>query len=167
MPSWFNSKTNPEGFKNFLSMVSNVNLFLESNLKEEQKKHIQEELLESNLKDEQQKHIQEEQQDYIQQQVQVILLLGMVYSSYDKPSRGQLFRDNCRIHGLESLGYDVYTLDNAHFSSISGDSNKHCSTNFADSRRMIRSVRNLWGNLKFDHIALDYFYSPVQHFSYN
>ena len=139
--SWFNPDKNPSGFDNFLSTIASLSSFLQE--KEKEAEIVQ------------------------QQQQEVILLLGMVYSSYDKPSRGQLFRDNCRIHGLESLGYDVYTLDNAHFSSISGDSNKHCSTNFADSRRMIRSVRNLWGNLKFDHIALDYFYSPVQHFSYN
>jgi len=141
--SWFNPDKNPSGFDNFLSTIASLSSFLQEKEKEAQEKEKEAEIVQ-------------------QQQQEVILLLGMVYSSYDKPSRGQLFRDRSRIKGLESLGYNVYTLDHNHLSSIRGSLDKHLSANFADSRRMIRSLKKLWNDLQFDHITFDYFYSPVK-----
>jgi len=147
--SWFNPNTNPEGFNKFVSMIESLN-----SCSKDQKDFLQEKKKEEEI-------VQQQEQEQ-----EVILLLGMVYSSYEKPSRGQLYRDRSRIKGLESLGYNVYTLDHNHLSSIKGSLNKHLSANFTDSRRMIRSLKELWGDLQFDHIALDYFYSPVLFPSY-
>jgi hypothetical protein len=93
------------------------------------------------------------------------LLLGMVYSTETKPKRGQEFRDRVRCEALETLGgYEVFSLDNKHnhMDLTECKENKHCTSNFCDARRMIRSVEDRWGfDLKFDVIILDYFFSPV------
>lgn len=88
------------------------------------------------------------------------LLLGMVYSEEFEPKRGQEYRDRVRCEALEELGYSVYTLDNKHKDTVLGH-NKHCQANFADARRMFRSISTRWGDVQFDHIILDYFFSPV------
>ena len=92
-----------------------------------------------------------------------ILLLGMVYSVEEKPKRGQEFRDRVRCESLENFGFDVYTLDNKHLSSDLDEckKGKHCTANFCDFRRMQRSIIDTWGNIQFDCIILDYFFSPV------
>ena len=90
-----------------------------------------------------------------------ILLLGMVYSEEMEPKRGQEFRDRVRCLALEIMGYSVKTLDNKHDDTMI-ESGKHCSANFADARRMLKSMRSKWGNdVEFDKIILDYFFSPV------
>ena len=105
-----------------------------------------------------------------------VLLLGMVFTEYlkliswkntklgittlDRPNRGQEYRDMVRCKGLESLGYDVRTLDNKH-SVDRAQENKHCHTSFCDPRRMKQSLFGLWGDKKFDAVILDYFFSPV------
>jgi hypothetical protein len=84
----------------------------------------------------------------------------------DRPSRGQEFRDRVRCEALENLGYDVYTLDNKH-PEVRGPAGKHCRANFADPRRMIKSIKFTWGNdIVFDSIILDYFFSPVSNLQY-
>ena len=59
------------------------------------------------------------------------------------------------------ISYQAYTLDDKH----TGDkvsSGRHCMANFADSRRMLKQMTAKWGNERgeFDHIILDYFFSP-------
>ena len=88
------------------------------------------------------------------------LLLGMVFSEEFEPKRGQEYRDRVRCEALEELGYTVYTLDNKHEDVTLGH-NKHCQANFADARRMFRSIKTRWGGVSFDYIILDYFFSPV------
>jgi hypothetical protein len=94
---------------------------------------------------------------------QKVLLLGMVHSFESRPSFGQEFRDGVRCRALEQQGFEVYTLDDKHTEdeAIAG---KHCKANFADSRRMISSMRSTWGAITFDIIILDYFFCPVSNF---
>jgi len=83
----------------------------------------------------------------------------MVYSEEMEPKRGQEYRDRVRCDALEKIGHKVYTLDDKH----NGDrikSGRHCQANFADSRRMHKMMRSKWGNIEFDNIILDYFFSP-------
>jgi hypothetical protein len=89
-----------------------------------------------------------------------VLLLGMVYSEQELPNIGQEYRDRVRCMGLESHGYEVFTLDNKH-SEKKNKNGKHCMCSFTDSRRMALSMKNQWGNISFDLIILDYFFSPV------
>lgn len=92
------------------------------------------------------------------------LLLGMVFSEEMEPKRGQEFRDRVRCEALEKMGYSVKTLDNKH-DDMEARFGKHCRANFADSRRMLKSMRSKWGgNFQFDDIILDYFFSPVIYF---
>jgi hypothetical protein len=90
------------------------------------------------------------------------LLLGMVYSEEQEPKRGQEFRDRVRCSALENRGqYEIFTLDNKH-NGEDARQGKHCRANFADQRRMISSMRRLWGDdIGFDIVILDYFFSPV------
>ena len=92
-----------------------------------------------------------------------ILLLGMVYSEEMEPKRGQEFRDRVRCEALEKFHHcSAYSLDNKH-STESSRLGKHCTANFADSRRMLKSIKDTWGNdISFDLIILDYFFSPVR-----
>lgn len=93
------------------------------------------------------------------------LLLGMVYSLEQTPKRGQEFRDRVRCESLEKNGHEVYTLDNKHGDSMGSKvkSGRHCTTNFSDTRRMIRSMKDAWGaDVRFSYIILDYFFSPVR-----
>jgi hypothetical protein len=47
------------------------------------------------------------------------LLLGMVYSTEERATRGQGYRDRVRCEALEnSAGYRVHTLDNKHDSKL-------------------------------------------------
>ena len=91
-----------------------------------------------------------------------VLLLGMVYSEEMHPKRGQEFRDRVRCEAMEHRRkWDVYTLDNKHDEegSVPG---KHCRANFADPRRMVKSIRDAWGHdVTFDAVVLDYFFCPV------
>ena len=90
-----------------------------------------------------------------------ILLLGMVYSTEQRPIVGQEYRDRVRIKGLEMLGYDVYTLDDKHEISFKTEPGKHCSSNFCDKRRLKNDMETAWGkSLRFDYIILDYFWCP-------
>lgn len=89
------------------------------------------------------------------------LLLGVVFAAKDtssKPKRGQGFRDRVRCEALEKHGYTVRSLDNKH--DDTGLPN-HVTANFADPRRMLRSMAAKWGSEKYEHIILDYFFSPV------
>jgi hypothetical protein len=88
------------------------------------------------------------------------LLLGMVFSTEQSPKRGQMFRDRIRCESLEHLGYSVYTLDNKH-EITTAQIGKHCRTNFAQSRRMLKDINSIWGyNNQFNVIILDYFFCP-------
>lgn len=105
-----------------------------------------------------------------------ILLLGMVFTEYsklishkntklgitvlDRPNRGQEYRDMVRCKGLESLGFDVRTLDNKHSIDRAVD-NKHCQASFCDPRRLRRSIADAFEGNQFEYIILDYFFSPV------
>lgn len=84
----------------------------------------------------------------------------MVFSEEFSPKRGQEYRDRIRCEALEKHGYTVMTLDNKH-TDHNIASGKHCQANFADARRMVRSIESKWGNQVFDEIILDYFFSPV------
>jgi hypothetical protein len=97
------------------------------------------------------------------------LLLGMVFATEQKAKRGQEYRDRVRCEALENIGYTVRTLDNKHADK---DLSKHCTANFSDTRRMMRAMDTKLPGEKFDHVILDYFFSPVrklqlfpQHFS--
>ena len=92
-----------------------------------------------------------------------VLLLGMFYSKGFEPSRGQGFRDGIRCQAVENVGYSVWSLDDKH--SATGSEvieGKHCQTNFANARRMAMALRRSWPQILFDHIILDYFFSPVR-----
>lgn len=53
------------------------------------------------------------------------LLLGVVFSKEQNPSRGQGFRDRVRCEALEKEngGYVVHTLDNKHDPELAKDGN--------------------------------------------
>lgn len=87
-----------------------------------------------------------------------VLLLGMVYSNQTKPMRGQEYRDRVRCEALKSLGYEVYTLDDKHNSD---NLPNHVMANFNNHRVMMKSIKAKWGDIQFDAIMLDYFFSPV------
>jgi len=86
------------------------------------------------------------------------LLLGMVYSKQDRPTRGQEYRDRVRCEAMENIGYHVRTLDDKHDDS---HLEKHCQANFSDTRRMLESMKVKWERISFDFVILDYFFSPV------
>jgi hypothetical protein len=90
-----------------------------------------------------------------------VLLLGMVFAhTATEPKRGQEFRDRVRCEAVNKLGYQVYTLDDKHEDI---DIEEHCDANFADPRRMIKKMKNKWNDtIKFNHVILDYFFSPVK-----
>ena len=87
------------------------------------------------------------------------LLLGVVFAKEQRAKRGQEYRDRVRCEAMENLGYSVRTLDNKH--SDAG-LDKHCTANFSDTRRMMKSMEAKWDGIKFDHVILDYFFSPVR-----
>jgi len=89
----------------------------------------------------------------------MVLLLGMVYNPTKmNPTRGQEFRDRVRCESLEALGKRVYTLDDKHDDLTLP---RHCQTNFANARRMLRAMETRWGpDVRFESIHLDYFFSP-------
>jgi len=89
-----------------------------------------------------------------------VLLLGMVFAhSAMEPKRGQEFRDRVRCESVNKLGYQVYSLDDKHHDA---DILEHCDANFADPRRMIKKMKLKWtDDIQFQHIILDYFFSPV------
>ena len=86
------------------------------------------------------------------------LLLGVVFATEQRAKRGQEYRDRVRCEAMESIGYNVKTLDNKH--SDAG-LDKHCTANFSDIRRMMKSMDAKWDGVKFDHIIMDYFFCPV------
>lgn len=99
-----------------------------------------------------------------------VLLLGVFHCrKFDdrvagkEPNRGQLFRDGVRSKALEDAGYIVRSLDNKHHEKdVNLGDEIHCNANFADSRRMSKALRSTFGeDIIFDHIILDYFFSPV------
>jgi hypothetical protein len=89
------------------------------------------------------------------------LLLGVFYTDTFRsagPQRGQVFRDGIRTTALQQTGYSVHTLDNKH---IDANARIHCNADFTDCRRMHAAMRKTFGEDKtFDHIILDYFFSP-------
>jgi hypothetical protein len=87
-----------------------------------------------------------------------VLLLGMVFSTETEPKRGQEFRDRVRCSAVAAHGYRVRTLDNKHSDAEIAN---HCCANFVDSRRMLKALSSKWANESYDHIILDYFFSPV------
>lgn len=107
-------------------------------------------------------------------EMKACLLLGVFHSrKFDhrpegkEPNRGQGFRDGVRSKALEDLGYLVRSLDDKHSEPdvFPGDE-IHCTANFADARRMIKALRKSFGDeLSFDHVVLDYFFSPVSNIS--
>ena len=90
---------------------------------------------------------------------------------------GQEGRDRTRIDAMEKLGWNVYTSDDKHPQAqkrlervaykkstklvrIETELPQHCDTNFA-MRGFFTDIRTRFGtNIKFDAIALDYFFSP-------
>jgi len=88
----------------------------------------------------------------------------MYFSTEDKPKCGQGFRDKVRCEALESLGYEVFTLDDKHKEN-NALKNRHCEANFADHLRMFKSISNRWPDIMsgtgFGMIILDYFFSPA------
>ena len=98
------------------------------------------------------------------------LLLGVFHSrKFDdrqagkEPNRGQGFRDGVRSKALEDNGYIVRSLDNKHSEDVKVGDEIHCNANFADARRMSKAIKSSFGNdIAFDHIILDYFFSPVR-----
>ena len=93
------------------------------------------------------------------QQPNNVLLLGMVFAHQaTEPKRGQEFRDRVRCEALNNLGYNIYTLDDKHEDTMIRE---HCRANFADTRRMMQSMEHKWKNVRFEHVILDYFFSPV------
>lgn len=91
-----------------------------------------------------------------------VLLLGMVFAHQaTEPKRGQEFRDRVRCEALKNLGYNIFTLDDKHEDAVIEE---HCRANFADTRRMMQSMKTKWEKVHFDHIVLDYFFSPVSPF---
>lgn len=94
------------------------------------------------------------------------LLLGCVYANEFTPKRGQEYRDRVRCEALERIGYEVYTLDDKHEETRESVPGRHCKANFSDARRMAMCIRQVWGyTISFDVIILDYFFSPVSHYS--
>ena len=97
------------------------------------------------------------------------LLLGVFHSrKFDdrvagkEPNRGQLFRDGVRSKALEDAGYIVRSLDDKHQETVKSGDEIHCTANFADARRMSKALKSTFGeDIVFDHIILDYFFSPV------
>ena len=97
------------------------------------------------------------------------LLLGVFHSrKFDdrvagkEPNRGQLFRDGVRSKALEDAGYIVRSLDDKHQEVVKRGDEIHCTANFADARRMLKALKSSFGESTiFDHIILDYFFSPV------
>lgn len=84
----------------------------------------------------------------------------MVFSTEHRPRRGQEFRDRVRCEALES-SYTVYTMDDKH-DATQATVDRHCTANFADTHRMLKSMDCTWGpDLSFDMIVLDYFFSPA------
>lgn len=106
------------------------------------------------------------------------LLLGMVFSIEKDPLTGQMFRDRVRCEAMERLGFNVKTLDDKHDGDVEraasdptsfSDDDKnyakrgtHCRANFAQCRRMLKSMEDAWGvDQSFDQIILDYFFCPA------
>ncbi len=87
-----------------------------------------------------------------------VLLLGMVFSEEFEPKRGQEYRDRVRCEAMEKLGYRIKTLDDKHEDT---DIEQHCTANFAGARRMLSAMGKRWKDPFFDHVILDYFFSPV------
>jgi hypothetical protein len=99
-----------------------------------------------------------------------VLLLGVFHSrKFDdrvpgkEPNRGQGFRDGVRSKALEDAGYTVRSLDDKHVEpNVKLGDEIHCTANFADARRMSKALKSTFGaDMTFDHIILDYFFSPV------
>lgn len=104
------------------------------------------------------------------------LLLGVFHSrkfndrvAGKEPNRGQLFRDGVRSKALEDDGFIVRSLDNKHHETdVKCGDEIHCNANFADSRRMSKALRSAFGDdIIFDHVILDYFFSPVSYYLVN
>lgn len=90
-----------------------------------------------------------------------IFLLGIVDSNWAKPTTGQEFRDKLRCDSLRKLHYSVKTFDDKHDGK---NLINHCRSNFCDARRMKQAMDLKWGRnyvYSFDHVVLDYFFSPV------
>ena len=102
-------------------------------------------------------------------EMESVLLLGVFHSrKFDErvagtePNRGQGFRDGVRSKALEDAGYIVKSLDNKHSEEVKLGEEIHCNANFADARRMSKALKSSFGeSVAFDHIILDYFFSPV------
>lgn len=83
----------------------------------------------------------------------------MVYSTEQRPKRGQEFRDRVRCEALDT-SYTVYTMDDKHSADLATP-DRHCTANFADTHRMLKAMESTWGpDMSFDMIVLDYFFSP-------
>ena len=107
------------------------------------------------------------------------LLLGMVYADERRYLRGQESRDRIRCDALERRRFDVVTLDDKHpeiqqrFIRVKGKLQevhtyllRHIHTNMVDTIRMSKAIQQKIGDKKFDHICLDYFFSPVSYISF-
>jgi hypothetical protein len=99
-----------------------------------------------------------------------VLVLGLVRSIKwnlfkGEPNRGQEFRDGCRADALQRTGYNVRSLDNKHQEVVPFGEDIHCTANFADARRMSKALKSSFGdNQEYDHVILDYFFSPVSYY---
>eukprot|EP01036_Dinobryon_divergens_P024760 gene24760-33235_t len=80
------------------------------------------------------------------------------------PKRGQESRDRVRCVALEDPGFFVHTLDDKHddLPLVHLVHGKNCNSNFNNHRNLIRLIKSKWGgDIKFSHIILDYFFSPI------
>lgn len=105
------------------------------------------------------------------------LLLGMVYSNEKDPLTGQMYRDRVRCEAMERMGYCVKTMDDKHDGDLERETSSgfveddsknfarrgtHVRANFANCRRMLKSIDDTWGShISFDQIILDYFFCPA------
>ena len=104
-----------------------------------------------------------------------VLLLGMVYWDTDALTVDTLVRyvgdgtltpaearDTARCLAIEAAhpGAEVYTVSNANIGNVEPRVDRHVSVNFG-SRHLVNSIKKLTGSaLRFDQIALDYFWLP-------
>jgi len=92
-----------------------------------------------------------------------LLALGMVFSLEERAVIGQQFRDRIRLETLESQGYVVYSLDNKH-DAQKARLGRHCFASFSSGvRRLQKQIVEAWGEIVFDCVVLDYFFTPVSY----
>ena len=107
--------------------------------------------------------------------MQKILLMGMVSAIVRKVQNGQEYRDSIRIKYFPK-SYEVFTVDHKHteqqrycnriknklvYSFVNLPNHLNCTY---ESKRFTSALRSRFGDITFDQIHLDYFFSPVNKF---